>query len=93
VHILLLELAIHIPAAQSLKDKRSVLKSLVHKLRTNFNVSVSEVGDQDLWQSTQLAIVMVGTSMEILDGMERRILDAVEDGFDVVLSGIGRQWL
>lgn len=93
MHILLLELAIHIPAAQSLKDKRSVLKRLVHKLRTNFNVSVSEVGDQDLWQSTQLAIVMVGTSMEILDGMERRILDAVEDGFDVVLSGIGRQWL
>jgi uncharacterized protein len=93
VHILLLELGIHIPTAQSLKDKRSVLKGLLHKLRTNFNVSVSEVGDQDLWQSAHLAIVMVGTSMEVLDGMERKILDMVESGFDVVLSGIGRQWL
>ena len=93
MHILLLQLGIHIPAAQSLKDKRSVLKGLLHSLRTTFNVSVSEIGDQDLWQSTELALVMVGTSTDVLDGMERKILDMVEDRFDVVLSAIDRQWL
>jgi uncharacterized protein YlxP (DUF503 family) len=93
VYILLLQLEVHIPSAQSLKDKRSVLKSLLHKLRTTYNVSVSEVGNQDLWQSVELAVVMVGSSSDVLDGMERGILDTIEGGFDVVLTAINRQWL
>ena len=38
----LLTLELHIPDAQSLKDKRQVLRSLKDKLRREFNVAVAE---------------------------------------------------
>lgn len=48
-----------IPDAQSLKDKRQVLQSLKSRLRDKFNVSVAEVGDQDLWQKAILGLACV----------------------------------
>ncbi|MDR6997900.1 DUF503 family protein [Neobacillus niacini] len=45
--------------AHSLKDKRSVLQRILTRLRQKFNVSVSEVDYQDVWQRTKIAIVVV----------------------------------
>jgi uncharacterized protein len=59
--IALLTLDIHIPHAQSLKDKRMILRSLRDRLRAKFNVSVAEVDHQDLWQRAQMSVVMVGS--------------------------------
>jgi len=53
------EVECHIFEAQSLKEKRSVLKKLIHKIRQEFNVSVAEIDYQSLWQRTKLAIVTV----------------------------------
>ena len=50
---------LHIPGATSLKSKRQVIKSLVHRLRNRFNISVTEVGSQDLWQRSELGIAVV----------------------------------
>ena len=43
----------------SLKEKRSVLKRIIAKLRRDFNVSVAELDYNDLWQRTKLGIVTV----------------------------------
>lgn len=48
-----------IPDARSLKDKRSILQSLKGRVLSRMNVSVAEVGHQDLWQSAELAFVTV----------------------------------
>lgn len=64
--IALLTLDIHIPHAQSLKDKRMVLRSLKDRLRGKFNVSVSEVEHQDLWQRSQVSVVTVGSDEAFL---------------------------
>ncbi|HEY2383855.1 MAG TPA: DUF503 domain-containing protein [Terriglobia bacterium] len=66
VVIALLTLDIHIPHAQSLKDKRMVVRSLKDRLRTKFNVSVSEVDHQDLWQRSQVSVVTVGSDEQFL---------------------------
>jgi uncharacterized protein YlxP (DUF503 family) len=50
---------LYIPDGHSLKDKRQVLLSLKDRLRGKFNVSVAEVGDQDLWQKAVLGIACV----------------------------------
>lgn len=44
---------------QSLKDKRSLMKRIIHKLRNKINVSVAELDYHDLWQRTKLGIVTV----------------------------------
>ncbi|WP_075980887.1 DUF503 domain-containing protein [Bacillus massilinigeriensis] len=48
--------------AHSLKDKRAVLQRILSRLKQKYNVSVSEVDYQDLWQRTKIAIVAVTSS-------------------------------
>ena len=44
---------------QSLKEKRSVIKSLKDRLHERFNVSVAETGHQDVWQRAELTACVV----------------------------------
>ena len=46
----LVRLEIHLPYAQSLKDKRQVVRKLKERLRARFNVAVAELDHQELWQ-------------------------------------------
>ena len=55
----LLTLDLHIPAANSLKSKRMVIKSLIEKIKNKFNVSVAEVDAQNLWQRSVIGIAYV----------------------------------
>lgn len=48
-----------IPEAQSLKEKRTVIQSLIDTTRAHFNVSVAEIAYQNVWQRTQIGIAIV----------------------------------
>ncbi|MCH6556855.1 MAG: DUF503 domain-containing protein [Nitrospirae bacterium] len=50
---------LYIPDGHSLKAKRQVIRSLKQRMRDKFNVSVAEVGEQDLWQKALLGIACV----------------------------------
>jgi uncharacterized protein YlxP (DUF503 family) len=50
-----------LPAAHSLKEKRSVLRSLKDRLHNEFNVSVAETAHHDVWQRAELAACVVAT--------------------------------
>jgi len=65
----LLELDILIPGSSSLKDKRRVIRSIKDKIRGKFNVSIAEVGYQELHGRTHLGIVTISTSRK--DAEER----------------------
>ena len=58
--------SLSIPEARSLKDKRSVLRSLKDRALNKMNVSVAEVGKQDLWKHAELAFVTVGADSKIV---------------------------
>ena len=51
-----LKLKLIIPENHSLKGKRGVLKSVQARVANQFNVSVTECGDHDLWQSARFGI-------------------------------------
>lgn len=53
----LLTLELHIQHAQSLKDKRQVLRSLKDRLRAKFNVAVAELEHEDTWQRSTVGVV------------------------------------
>ncbi len=93
MHILLLEIDLHIPSAHSLKDKRSSIKSIVDRLRTQYNVSVAEVDHQDKWQLATLAVVTVCTLRNRTEETMNRVLNEIETRFDVVVTGVNQQWL
>jgi uncharacterized protein YlxP (DUF503 family) len=63
----LLTLEIHMSDAQSLKDKRQVLRSLKDRLRAHFNVAVSELDHQDLWQRSRVGVVSISGDAKHLE--------------------------
>jgi hypothetical protein len=62
----LLTVSISIPDSRSLKDKRSVIRSIKDRVVHKMNVSVGEVGKQDLWKSAELAFVTVAANSTIV---------------------------
>ena len=61
--------------AQSLKDKRRVVKSMVEKSRHRFNVSVAEVDDQDKLQRAAIGVAVIGNDGRVLNSLLDRIID------------------
>ncbi len=68
---------LHLPVAQSLKAKRSIVQSIVRSLDGWAGVGASEVDHQELWQRTTIGIVVVGSNAgsveERADAVERYI--------------------
>ena len=63
----LLTLEIHIEYAQSLKDKRQVLRSLKDRLRARFNVAVAELAHQESWQRSRVGVVTISSDVRHLE--------------------------
>lgn len=74
MHVAAMRLELRIRDAHSLKEKRHVLKSVSSYVSRTFNVAVSEVDHQDLWNRATLGIAAVAPHASQLD----RILHAVE---------------
>jgi uncharacterized protein YlxP (DUF503 family) len=69
---------IHIPYSRSLKEKRMVINSMKEKLRKKFNVSVSEVGELDKHQKSQVAVVLVAPNQSQVERNLDIIINYVE---------------
>ena len=74
----LLTLELHIPDAQSLKDKRQVLRSLKDKLRRDFNVAVAELEHQDTWQRSVVGIVTISNEEKHLREVLQKVLEEAD---------------
>ncbi|HUP65071.1 MAG TPA: DUF503 domain-containing protein [Thermoanaerobaculia bacterium] len=77
----------HIPHAQSLKEKRSVVRSLRDRLRGRYEISVAEVGLQDLHQRTRLGVAVVAAEGSEIERMFDQIAHAAEKESDALLVG------
>ena len=74
----ILQVEIHIPLCDSLKEKRGILRSLENSIRKKFNVSVSEIGRQDVWRSAELGVAAGSTSRDLVDQMLHRVVGLIE---------------
>jgi len=71
--IAFLTLELRIEAAQSLKDKRQVVRSLKDRLRASFNVSVAELDASNLWNQATVGVVSISDSRDYLDGLMKNV--------------------
>ena len=74
----LLTLELHIPDAQSLKDKRQVLRSLKDRLRREFNVAVAELDHQDTWQRSVIGVVTLSNEEKHVSEVLQKVLDEAD---------------
>jgi len=84
------KLTFYIPHATSLKDKRKVCRSLVDKTRQRFNVSVAEVGSQDLHQTLTIGIAVVSGEASHAEQSLDTIIRFMEENVDAELIGVDR---
>lgn len=68
---------LYIPDGHSLKAKRQVLLSLKDRLHDKFNISVAEVGDQELWQKAVLGIACVANEGTHVDQVLSQALNLI----------------
>ena len=75
-----------LPAVGSLKEKRRLLKSLIERLKSHFNIAVVEVNAQDAWQRTVLAIAAISKDKPQIDKVFEEVVGFIEKFSGVVLS-------
>jgi uncharacterized protein YlxP (DUF503 family) len=69
-----LKVNFHLTDNRSLKGKRKVVRSMVDKVKSRFNVSVAEVGANDKWQRIELGISAVGNDKRHVDSSLNHVL-------------------
>ncbi|GAF12922.1 YlxP-like protein [Bacillus sp. JCM 19046] len=79
--------------AQSLKDKRSVVKSIVTKTRQRCNVSVAETGYQEVWQRSELTLCAVGSSRKSAEAELFRALSLIDQADNVERTITDWEWV
>jgi uncharacterized protein YlxP (DUF503 family) len=70
----LLTLELHLAEAQSLKDKRQVLRSLKDRLRAHFNVAVAELDFEDTWQRSVVGVVTLSNEEHHVEDSLQKVL-------------------
>ncbi len=93
MHILLIQLNLHIPNAHSLKEKRRQIKSLKDRLTNRFNASVAEVDMLDNWQKSVIGVVMLSNDRSYLDKQYSLIETVVLEYAELELISADREWL
>jgi uncharacterized protein len=73
-----LKISLLLPENHSLKGKRGVLKSIQTRVSNQFNVSVTECGGQELWQSAVLGFGAVGSNRQVVEATLRKIVEYVD---------------
>ena len=64
---------------RSLKGKRKVVKSIISRLRNNFNASVAETGSNDMHQRAEIGFSLVGNDQAVINSKIDKMVNLAED--------------
>jgi uncharacterized protein YlxP (DUF503 family) len=81
----IVRIELHLPAATSLKDKRSVVRGLKDRIRQRVHAAVAEVDHQDLWQRAALGVAVVSGERRQVGEMLQSVRRLVESTFGAEL--------
>lgn len=76
---------LHLPESDSLKGKRHLLQRIKDRVRNKFNVSIAEVGDNDIWQRCQLGVVVVSNDSSFANEVLSKVVSHVQGEQGVVM--------
>jgi uncharacterized protein YlxP (DUF503 family) len=76
-------LTLFLPEVHSLKEKRMVLRRVKDKAQQKFNLSIAEVGENDLWQRAALGLAVVGNDRRFVESALDEIVRFVKEEAEV----------
>ena len=86
MHVGVMEVTLRLEGNASLKGKRKVVKSIMGRVKARFNVAVSEVGSQDVYETAVLGFAVCGPDQRILNAVLDNVLDFIEDNVDAEVA-------
>lgn len=81
-------ITLHAPYAMTLKDKRQILRSLLDKVRRQFNVSAAEVDAMDLCQRLVIGVAAVSNSAGHAQAMIEEVVHFIETNADADIVSV-----
>lgn len=84
--IICLEVECIIYEAQSLKQKRSTVKSIIDRTRRNFNVSIAETAFQNVWQRTKFVAAMVTNEYQHGEKVLQQVLKLIDQTHELDIT-------
>jgi uncharacterized protein len=81
-----LQVTVQVPESRSLKDKRTVVRSITSRVRQTFAVAVAEVGELDTWQTAVVGVACVSNSARHADEICQKVLSYIENDADGLVS-------
>ncbi|MFX3624662.1 MAG: DUF503 domain-containing protein [Ectobacillus sp.] len=78
--------------AHSLKEKRAVLQRILTRLRQRYNLSVAEVGYQDVWQRTEIALVAVSADRAVCEREIQKALEMIDSFPEIERTVTTLEW-
>lgn len=88
--ILIMKITLRASWVHSLKEKRMVVKSLVQKLKNKFNISVSEIENQDIHQTIVIGITGICADSSQSDSTMENIITFIENNTDAEIINIDK---
>ena len=74
-----------IPDSFSLKDKRRVLKSIITRIRNRFNVSISEIEDNDMWQRAIIGISSISNNAHYTNKVLNEVINYLQKERNIII--------
>lgn len=81
----------HLHGINSLKEKRSIVKSLLGRLKSRFNISISEVDHQDEKTSAVVGIALISNDTRFINQQFDSIIDFMRRDGRFYLGKIERE--
>lgn len=79
--------------ANSLKSKRSVVKSIIEKSKNRFNISIAEVGENDKWQKSIIAFSTISNDQTIVEETIEKVINFFDSYSEIEIIKIKREIL
>ncbi|MFR3064399.1 DUF503 domain-containing protein [Peptoniphilus sp.] len=79
--------------ANSLKSKRSIVKSIIEKSKNRFNISIAEVGENDKWQKSIIAFSTISNDQKIVEETIEKVINFFDSYSEIEIIKIKREIL
>lgn len=63
----------------SLKEKRGIVKSMIARLQNSFNISIAEVGANDMWERAEIGFSMTGNDSRVINSKMDKVFNMAEE--------------
>jgi uncharacterized protein YlxP (DUF503 family) len=84
VNIGVAKVSLRIPENMDLKGKRMVLKSIIGRVKSRFDVAVAEVDDNDIWQLATIGVCCISNNKRHSNEVLSKVVRFIESSrFDV----------